>query len=53
MTAIECKYCDEEFFHNDEMIFFKGNDIVEVSEQYPDWTTACCTTCALIMGVMG
>lgn len=42
----ECKICKEPFFYDDELVYFLGDEIVTVTEQYPDWDSCMCTTCA-------
>jgi len=41
----KCKSCNEKFNYKDEVVFFNGDLVVEVSEQYPDWTHCLCVEC--------
>ena len=50
--GIICKCCEETYYYYDELVFLLGEDIVFVDEQYPDWTEACCLTCAEEMGLI-
>lgn len=47
-TGIACHLCQEVTHPDnarDEMVFFSGDDVVFVSEQYPDWSHALCGDC--------
>lgn len=50
--GIICKCCEETYHYYDELVFLLGEDIVFVDEQCPDWTEACCLTCAEEIGLI-